>query len=192
MEATRAMDISAITFFPRHTRITVRFRHSLYSSQVDRLRTHLLDMLPSLREHICYNRSGLPFVEELENTELGHVFEHVMLAILERRGLCASGQTTWNWHRDPIGTYHVTIATGKKHLVKESVLVAQVILTNALVGPVLPIRLPEARTVPRQQPLPVYRLTKANSRGRPVPQPLFASQPARHEGPDSIGASSRG
>ncbi|MEX2043589.1 MAG: hypothetical protein WD926_01700, partial [Patescibacteria group bacterium] len=107
-----------------------------------------------------------------------------------RRGLCASGQTTWNWHRDPIGTYHVTVATGKKHLVKESILVAQAILTNALVGPVLSIRLPDAQAVPRQQPLPVYRLTKP--RGKPVPQPLFSLQPARHEGPDSIGASSRG
>ncbi|MDP4000254.1 MAG: hypothetical protein Q8Q11_02375 [bacterium] len=188
------MEISAITFFPRHTRITVRFRHSLYSSQVERLRNHLLDMLPSLREHICYNRSGLPFVEELENTELGHVFEHVVLAILERRGLCASGQTTWNWHRDPIGTYHVTIATGKKHLVKESILIAQTVLTNLMVGPILAIRLPEGQTVPRGRPLPVYRLTKPEGKpgGKPVPQPLFALKPARHEGPDTVGASSRG
>jgi cyanophycin synthase-like protein len=181
------MEISAITFFPRHTRITVRFHHSLYSSQVDRLQTHLLDMLPSLREHICYNRSGLPFVEELENTELGHVFEHIMLAILEQRGLCTSGQTTWNWHRDPIGTYHVTLATGKKHLVKESILVAQTILTNLLVGPVLQIQLPESRPAARREPLPVYRLTKP--RGKPARQLLFASRPARHEGPDSFGAS---
>lgn len=186
------MEISAITFFPRHTRITVRFRHSLYSSQVDRLRAHLLDMLPSLREHICYNRSGLPFTEELENTELGHVFEHVVLAILERRGLCTSGQTTWNWHRDPIGTYHVTISTGKKHLVKEGILVAQTILTNVLVGPVVQIRLPEAESTPRRQPLPVYRLAKPGSRGKPQPRPLFDSRPARHEGPDAVGASARG
>lgn len=186
------MEISAITFFPRHTRITVRFRHSLYSSQVDRLRAHLLDMLPSLREHICYNRSGLSFPEELENTELGHVFEHVMLAILERRGLCTSGQTTWNWHRDQIGTYHVTISSGKKHLIKESILVAQTILTNALVGPVLKIQLPEGKVVPRKQPLPVYRLVRSGSRSKPEPQPLFASRPARHEGPDAVGASARG
>ncbi|HEY8108637.1 MAG TPA: hypothetical protein VIF43_01355 [Patescibacteria group bacterium] len=184
------MEISAITFFPRHTRITIRFHHSLYSSQVDQLRAHLLDMLPSLREHLCYNRSGLPFTEELEDTELGHVFEHVMLAILERRGLCASGQTTWNWRRDPIGTYHVTIATGKKHLVKESVLVAQAILTNLLLGPVLPIRLPEGRRVRRHEPLPVYRLAK--SRDKTAPQLLFASRPARHEGPETLGASTRG
>lgn len=131
------VEISAITFFPRHTRITLRFYHHLYSSQIPNLGAMLLDMLPNLREHICYNRHGLGFLEELADTELGHAFEHVILAILHQRGLSARGQTTWNWQRDPIGTYHVTINTGKKSLVKESLVLAQAIFTNALLKPVL-------------------------------------------------------
>ncbi len=140
MAATRsAMEILAITFFPRHTRLTVRFRHHLYSGQLPTLATSLISMLPSLREHLCTNARGLSFEQELHDTELGHVFEHVMLAILADRGLCTRGQTTWNWHRDPVGTYHVTISTGRKMLVKESLLVAQALFTNVLVGPPLSV-----------------------------------------------------
>ncbi len=138
------MEISNIVFFPRHTRLTVRFRHHLYSSQVPNLAKTLFQMLPSLREHLCYNRNGLPFAEELTDTEMGHVFEHVMLAVLQQRGLHARGQTTWNWQRDSVGTFHVTINTGKRLLVKESLLIAQALLTNAIHGPVLRVSLPEA------------------------------------------------
>lgn len=151
------MEICSVTFFPRHTRITMRFRHHLYSSHVPDLAQHLLSMLPSLREHDCINRRNLSFEEELAETELGHVFEHVVLAVLSLRGVCTRGQTTWNWQRDPIGTYHVTIGTGKKLLLKESLLVAQAILTNALVGPVLRIRLPDPSGSGRTAELPVYR-----------------------------------
>ena len=136
------MELTAITFRPRTTRVTVRFRHHLYSSQLPGLADSLLLMLPGLGDHLCRNRRGLPFREEVADTELGHVFEHVVLAILARRGIRTRGLTTWNWHRDPLGTYHVSISTGKRTAVKESVLLAQAIFTNALLGPVLRISLP--------------------------------------------------
>lgn len=101
-------------------------------------------MLPALADHICHNRKGLPFREEMQDTELGHVFEHVILAILGQRGIYTKGQTTWNWDRDPIGMYRVTINTGRKYAVKESILIAQAIMTNALVGPVVKVSTPVA------------------------------------------------
>lgn len=159
------MEICSVTFFPRHSRITMRFRHHLYSSHVPGLAHHLLSMLPSLREHDCINRRNLSFEEELNETELGHVFEHVVLAVLALRGIRTRGQTTWNWQRDPIGTYHITIGTGKKLLLKESLLVTQAILTNALLGPVLRMRLPEPAPRRSQAELPVYRYAPP---GRPA------------------------
>lgn len=177
------MEICSVTFFPRHTRITVRFRHHLYCSHVPDLATNLLAMLPSLREHDCINRRNLSFEEELTQTELGHVFEHVILEVLSLRGMRTRGLTTWNWERDPIGTYHVTISTGKKLLLKEGLLVAQAILTNALLGPVLRMRLPAAALKPATSgELPVYRyepLTKG--RRRPAERMLFAAVPAPSE-----------
>lgn len=166
------MEISSVTFFPRHTRITVRFRHHLYSSHLPGLANHLLAMLPSLREHFCMNRRGLSFEEELKETEMGHVFEHVILGVLALRGVATRGQTTWNWQRDPIGMFQVTIGTGKKLLVKEALVVAQAILTNAIHGPVLRFRLPTEPLLPRQAELPVYRYTRV---GETAPL-LFAAE----------------
>lgn len=170
------MEISSVTFFPRHTRITVRFRHHLYSSHLPGLASHLLAMLPSLREHFCINRRGLTFEEELKETEMGHVFEHVVLAVLALRGVATRGQTTWNWQRDPIGMFQVTVGTGKKLLVKEAVLIAQAIITNAIHGPVLRFRLPDA-PLTKQAELPVYRYVRV---GQTAPL-LFAAEPAEAE-----------
>ncbi len=174
------MEICSVTFFPRHTRITMRFRHHLYCSHVPGLAKTLLAMLPSLREHDCINRRNLSFEEELTRTELGHVFEHVILEVLSRRGLCTRGQTTWNWQRDPIGTYHVTIGTGKKLLLKESLLVAQAIMTNALVGPVLRMRLPAGTPKPAASgELPVYRHAPPSDKRR-TKRMLFAASPTEN------------
>lgn len=181
------MEISNVSFLPRHVRITVRFRHHLYSSQVNHLGKHLLTMLPSLREHLCYNRSGLPFTEEVHDTEMGHVFEHVVLALLQERDIFTKGQTVWNWRRDPIGTYQVTISTGKRLAIKESILIAQAILTNALIEPVIKFSLPVVSRHSKSQPLPLYIQTAdaAESDGRMLfaaeHRPLFESDAAPTE-----------
>jgi hypothetical protein len=143
------MEISQLTFHPRHTRFTVRFRNRLYSSQVDDIATRLCEMLPTLTDHRCINRHGLPFTEELNDTELGHVFEHVVLELLSQREIYARGQTTWNWERDAIGTYQVTISSGKRIAIKECVLIAQAIFTNLLLGPPLRLKPMEG---PRRMP----------------------------------------
>ena len=163
------MEISALKFFPRHTRITVRFHHHLYSSQIPNLADNLLQLMPSLRNHLCVNRNGLRFEEEVEDSELGHVFEHVILSILSQRGMCVRGQTTWNWHHDPLGTYQVTIHTGKKLAVKESLLIAQAVFTNAMLGPVVRIALPRPQA--GSLPLVVQSATRPD-------RVLFAAEPA--------------
>lgn len=137
------MEVTDITFFPRHAKITVRFQHQLYTAQLPHLIDALFTMLPTLKGHICHNRNGLPFAEEAHDTELGHAFEHVMLAILAMRGVYTRGQTTWNWHRDPLGTYRITISTSKRTTVKESLLIAQAIFTNAIHGPLLKFVIPK-------------------------------------------------
>lgn len=172
------MEISRLAFFPRHTRITIRFSNQLYSSQVEGMAAYLLQVLPHLAIHRCVNRSGLPFEEELNDSELGHVFEHVILALLFQRGMFVRGQTTWNWQRDPIGTYHVTINTGKRLLVKECLLIAQAIFSNVLVGPPLrlrPIDLPPG-TAPASLPFAI------DTREEPE-RLLFSIEPERHAKP---------
>jgi len=146
------MELTSIKFVSGHCRITVRFPHQLYTSQIADLPHNLLTMLPDLRRHRCQNRSGLSFVEEVLDTELGHAFEHTVLAVLERHGVCTRGETTWNWNRDPLGTYHITITTRHRVLTKQCILVAQAIFTNALHGPVLDLRLPLGKPLPNRPP----------------------------------------
>lgn len=134
------MEISQLTFHQRHTRFTVRFRNRLYSSQVDDIANRLCEMLPNLTDHRCTNRHGLPFTEELADTELGHVFEHVVLELLSQREIYAQGQTTWDWEHDAIGTYHVSLGTGKRIAVKQCLIIAQAIFTNLLLGPPLKLQ----------------------------------------------------
>ncbi len=183
------MEITNILFFPRHTKVTVKFRNRLYSSQIEGFGQALINMLPSLSDHICHNRSGLPFAEEVRDTELGHVFEHVVLAVPRQRGIHTRGQTTWNWHRDPIGMYRITIHTGKRLLVKESVLIAQAILTNALIGPPIKFYTPElVERKPHAVPLALHIASETEGAERmlfsahhtiePTPKPVLEAPPA--------------
>lgn len=83
----------------------------------------LQSYLPSIFRSTCYNDEDLPFHQEVACTELGHLFEHIMLeylCILQlENGLDTAsyeGQTNWNWIRDPRGTFHITIHTTEEEI----------------------------------------------------------------------------
>lgn len=72
--------------------------------------------LPGVLATKCFNDSGLPFDSEVKNTEIGHLFEHIILEYLCQRKIkngykSASfrGVTNWNWRQDVRGTYHIEI-----------------------------------------------------------------------------------
>lgn len=72
--------------------------------------------LPCILKCQCFNRRNLPFIDEVRNTELAHLFEHIFLEYLcdlkyadSSEPLSYSGLTTWNWGRDPIGTFYIEI-----------------------------------------------------------------------------------
>jgi hypothetical protein len=84
---------------------------------VQRLKKHLPNVL--LTE--CFNEDGLPFHIEVKNTEIGHLFEHVLLEYLCQlkinKGFAEatfSGRTRWNWEKDPMGTFHIRLNCGTK------------------------------------------------------------------------------
>lgn len=75
--------------------------------------------LPSVLKSTCFNDSNFPFYEEVKSTELGHLFEHMLLEHLcmvkSRHGIsnvCHSGLTTWDWRKDREGIFHITIDAG--------------------------------------------------------------------------------
>ncbi|HWY78728.1 MAG TPA: hypothetical protein VNW29_00025 [Candidatus Sulfotelmatobacter sp.] len=81
----------------------------------------LEENLPSVLYTTCYNDLDLPFNEEVRHTEIGHLFEHILLEYLcqhkikkgARRATYA-GRTSWNWKHDPLGRFHIHINCGKK------------------------------------------------------------------------------
>lgn len=76
------------------------------------LRRHLPEVLKTQ----CFNEHGWSFRREASQTEIGHLFEHILLRYLCDGKLASgaqhaeySGRTDWNWFRDPRGTFHIWI-----------------------------------------------------------------------------------
>ncbi len=77
--------------------------------------------LPSILNSECFNNGNLPFSVEVKKTQLGHLFEHIMLEYicdLKIKGgakkIIVSGRTIWNWKKADIGTYNIIINVGSK------------------------------------------------------------------------------
>ena len=72
--------------------------------------------IPSILYSTCYNDQNLPFSLEVLNTELGHLFEHILLEYLciekIKSGASSasfSGNTFWNWETDFKGNFKIKI-----------------------------------------------------------------------------------
>ncbi len=77
--------------------------------------------LPSVLATQCFNDDGYPFHIEVANTEIGHLFEHILLEYLCLHKMAKgaqkatySGKTHWNWIRDPKGTFYIHLSCGTK------------------------------------------------------------------------------
>lgn len=75
--------------------------------------------LPGIFETECFNNKDIPFEIEAKNTEIGHLFEHILLEYLCQikcslgsEDICFNGETSWNWKRDKFGTFHISVSAG--------------------------------------------------------------------------------
>lgn len=75
--------------------------------------------LPSVLRTECFNDENLPFALEVKNTEIGHLFEHILLDYLCQLKVAKgsadavfAGRTKWNWFRDPKGMFHINLNCG--------------------------------------------------------------------------------
>lgn len=81
----------------------------------------LKSSLPSILRSKCFNENNFSFSREVKNTEIGHLFEHILLEYLCALKISAghkdsvhNGLTSWNWKKDARGTFHITIDAGVK------------------------------------------------------------------------------
>ncbi len=72
--------------------------------------------LPLVLASTCFNDQNIPFAVEVRNTEVGHLFEHILLEYLCNAKMATgceeaefTGWTDWNWIKETVGTYHITI-----------------------------------------------------------------------------------
>lgn len=75
--------------------------------------------LPSIFRSKCFNENNYPFSKEVRNTEIGHLFEHILLEYLSIMKSAAghprtvhNGLTSWNWQAERKGIFHIEIDAG--------------------------------------------------------------------------------
>lgn len=113
----------AISHAPTTTWIDVEFFiNAIDTSHFPQTHTVLKALLPSILQAKCFNKQQLPFAVEVFQTELGHLFEHILLEYLCLEKLSVgyetavfNGMTNWNWKREKYGTFHIAIDAGLDH-----------------------------------------------------------------------------
>ncbi len=81
----------------------------------------LKENLPSVLKTQCFNENKYNFRQEVKATEIGHLFEHILLDRICKEKLSRgfnnivfNGNTSWNWEKEPKGVFHITIDSGEK------------------------------------------------------------------------------
>ncbi len=78
---------------------------------------HILrQLLPRVLKTRCFNPGNLSFSKEVKQTEIGHLFEHILLEYLCQAKLASGldevtvrGDTSWDWINTSRGTFKITI-----------------------------------------------------------------------------------
>jgi hypothetical protein len=100
-------------------------------------------LLPSVLLTECFNDQNLPFHQEVRNTEIGHLFEHILLEYMcqlkiarGHKSAVYAGRTRWNWKKDPRGLFHIQINCPLKDAeilpiaIKKTILLMKLILKS--------------------------------------------------------------
>ncbi len=93
--------------------MSVKVLHTSYLPHTSGI---LQKLLPSIFSSVCFNDNNNSFIEEVKNTEIGHLFEHILLEYLCIEKLnkgysdaSFKGVTNWNWKEEPLGTFHIIV-----------------------------------------------------------------------------------
>lgn len=104
--------------------------------------------IPSIFKNHCDNYKKYPFVKEVKDTEVGHLYEHLILEYLKLIGVKKfgkadfSGETSWDWAREKKGTFRIIIYSNKSqnnlfnHAFKKATLVLEKIYNGQRAGSV--------------------------------------------------------
>ncbi len=107
-----------ITYRKSNTSISMMVNNRVETTQdLPKTIAILEKCLPNIFTSQCFNNLNLPFINEARNTEVGHLFEHILLEYLctikVLYGYDAvefSGTTRWDWNKSPRGTFAIDIS----------------------------------------------------------------------------------
>jgi hypothetical protein len=118
----------------------------VYTKNLDQITSILKNDLPRVLNTKCFNNERIPFSEEVKNTELGHLFEHILI-----QNLCDlrqsspldnksySGETSWNWDKYSYGSFHISISADESDddifpkALEKSLTLTEKILSSAMI-----------------------------------------------------------
>ena len=106
----------------KHTQINLQMAsRPFHTAGIPQTAAILQEHLPRIFQAECFNSRNLPFAKELKKTELGHLYEHILLEYLcmdkVKKGFpeaTYSGVTTWDWMRNPPGSFQIYINESMK------------------------------------------------------------------------------
>lgn len=93
-------------------------------------------LLPGLAGHACLNDADLGLAAELADTEVPHLFEHLVLELMAEAGSPRSlrGSTAWDFAADGRGVYHVSLEYDDDLVCLGAIKCARAILGHLLQG----------------------------------------------------------
>lgn len=111
------------------------------TSEIPSTLNFLKSEYPSVLLTTCFNDKNLPFIVEVNATEIGHLFEHILIDELcflkikhGAESAIYNGNTSWNWKINPYGSFQIRIDIGKKDLpILVEGLKKTIYLTNKLI-----------------------------------------------------------
>ena len=78
--------------------------------------TVLRRTLPGVLRTECFNYKHISFKKEVQQTEIGHLFEHILLEYLclekikeGHDDIVFNGKTRWNWIKNPYGSFEIEV-----------------------------------------------------------------------------------
>ncbi len=78
--------------------------------------------LPAIFNNVCHNAQNLPFRKEVRSTQVGHLFEHILLENLKNLAVKQNGhgyfkgETTWDWDKEAYGKFNIIIYSNRANL----------------------------------------------------------------------------
>ncbi len=130
--------------------------YATYTDNFPQTNAIVAGVLPTIFRHRCYNLKHKPFAQEITDTQIGHLFEHILLEYLlqlkiakEKSTVKLIGETVWDWDKEEPGTFHITLSVGEddRAIIQASLYKGLSLLTRILVSG--PSQQPQIR--PNQQ-----------------------------------------